>query len=51
MKYAVGMGSGVRIYTPSLIKIGIGIQNLIGADSQTRSHTDRISLLSFFFSK
>jgi hypothetical protein len=30
MKYAVEMGSGVMIYIPSLIKIGSGIQKLIG---------------------
>jgi hypothetical protein len=30
MKYAVEMGSGAMIYTPSFIKIASGIQNLIG---------------------
>jgi hypothetical protein len=30
MKYAVGMGSGAMIYIPSFIKIGLGIQKLIG---------------------
>jgi hypothetical protein len=30
MKYAVKMGSGVMIYTQSLIKIGAGIPMLIG---------------------
>jgi hypothetical protein len=30
MKYAVGMGLGVIIYIPSFIKIGSGIQKLIG---------------------
>jgi hypothetical protein len=30
MKYAVEMSSGVMIYIPSLIKIGSGIQKLIG---------------------
>jgi hypothetical protein len=52
MKYAVGMGSGAMIYIPSFIKIGSGIQKLIGGDTQThRQHGDRISLLSFFFLK
>jgi hypothetical protein len=30
MKYAVKMGSGAMIYVPSLIKIGSGIQKLMG---------------------
>jgi hypothetical protein len=30
MKYAVEMGSGAMIYTPSFIWIGWAIQNLIG---------------------
>jgi hypothetical protein len=32
MKYAVGIGSGAMMYEyiPSLIKIGLGIQKLIG---------------------
>jgi hypothetical protein len=30
MKYTVEMGSGVMIYVPSFIKIGSGIQKLIG---------------------
>jgi hypothetical protein len=33
MKYAVEMGSGVSIYIPSLMKIGSGIQKLMGGDS------------------
>jgi hypothetical protein len=37
MKYAVEMGSGGMIYIPSFIKIGSGIQNLIGG---THRHTD-----------
>jgi hypothetical protein len=48
MKYAVEAGSGVMIYIPSFIKIGSGIQKLIGGDTQ-RQHGDRISLLQFFF--
>jgi hypothetical protein len=30
MKYAVEMGSGAMIYTPSFIKVGSGIQKLMG---------------------
>jgi hypothetical protein len=30
MKYAVEMGSGVIVYIPSFIKIGAGIQKLMG---------------------
>jgi hypothetical protein len=30
MKYAAQMGSGAVIYIPSFIKIGSGIQKLIG---------------------
>jgi hypothetical protein len=35
MKYAVEMGSGAMIYIPGFIKIGSGIQELIGGDTQT----------------
>jgi hypothetical protein len=37
MKDAVEMGSGAMIYIPSFIKIGSGIQKLIGGfrDTQT----------------
>jgi hypothetical protein len=34
MRYAVGMGSGAMIYEPNFIKIGSGIQELMG-DTQT----------------
>jgi hypothetical protein len=37
MKYAIGMGSGAMIYTPSFIKIGSAIQKMIG---RTHRHTD-----------
>jgi hypothetical protein len=47
MKYAVEMGSGAMIYIQSFIKIGSGIQRLIG----DRHHGDRISLPSFFQNK
>jgi hypothetical protein len=46
MNYAVEMDSGAMIYISSFIKIGSGIQNLIGGDSQTyRQDGDLISLL------
>jgi hypothetical protein len=32
MKYAVEMGSSVMIYIPGFIKIGSGIQKLMGAE-------------------
>jgi hypothetical protein len=36
MKYAAEMGSGAMIFIPSVIKIGSGIQKLIGGgDTQT----------------
>jgi hypothetical protein len=47
MKYA-----GDMIYVPSLIKIGSGIQKLIGENSQThRQHGDLIILHLFFRNK
>jgi hypothetical protein len=46
MKYAVEIGSSAMIYIPSFIKIGSGIQKLIGGERFTdRQHGDRISLL------
>jgi hypothetical protein len=40
------MGSGAVIYVPSFIKIGSGIQKLIGGDTETdRQQRDLISLL------
>jgi hypothetical protein len=48
VKHAVEMGSGAMIYSyiPSFIKIGSGIQKLIGGHSQThRQPGDRKSLL------
>jgi hypothetical protein len=44
------MGSGVLIYVPSFIKIGSGVQKLIGG-GYTHTHgqqRDLISLLYFF---
>jgi hypothetical protein len=48
MEYAVEMGSGAMIYTPSFMKIGSNIQKLVRTITD-REHGDRISLLSFFF--
>jgi hypothetical protein len=53
------MGSGTMIYVPSFIKIGSGVQKLIGGihrHTQTNIHTHRqkrelISLLYFFQNK
>jgi hypothetical protein len=46
MTYAVEMGSDAMIYIPRFIKIGSGIQKLIGVDSQSyRQHGDSISVL------
>jgi hypothetical protein len=39
MKYAVEMGSGAMIYIPSFVKIGSGIQKLMGGGMEHR-HTD-----------
>jgi hypothetical protein len=46
MKYTVEMGSGAMIYIPSFIKIGSGIQKLIGGFKYTE-HGDSTSLLLF----
>jgi hypothetical protein len=35
MKYAIEMGSGATIYVPGFMKIGSGIQKLIGVDTKT----------------
>jgi hypothetical protein len=46
MKYAVEMGSVSMIYIPSFVKIGSGIQKLVGVNTQTqRQDEGRISLL------
>jgi hypothetical protein len=46
MKVAVGMGLGSMMYVPRFIKIGLGVQKLIGRDTQTlRQGEDRIRLL------
>jgi hypothetical protein len=41
MKYAVVMGSGAVIYIPSFVKIGSGIQELLGEAKDG----DRVSVL------
>jgi hypothetical protein len=41
------MGSGTTIYAPSFIKIGSGIQKLMGGYAHTQQR-DFISLLYFF---
>jgi hypothetical protein len=46
-KYATEMGSSVMIYIPSFIKIGSGIQKLIGG-YRHRQHGDLISVLPIF---
>jgi hypothetical protein len=52
MKYAVEMGSGAMIYISSFIKIGSGIQKLMGDDTQKhRQQGDLISLHLFFRNK
>jgi hypothetical protein len=54
MKYAIHMGSGAMMYIPSFIKIGSGLQKIIGGeDMQTQGHTDSmvISYAYFYFSK
>jgi hypothetical protein len=47
MNYAVEMGSGAMtyVYVPSFIKIGSGIQKLMGETQTHRQDADGISLL------
>jgi hypothetical protein len=40
MKYAFEMGSGAMICVPRIIKIGSGIQKLIGWWGDSQTHTD-----------
>jgi hypothetical protein len=51
VKYAVEMGSCAVIYIPRSMKIGSGIQKLIGGMHRHRQHGDFISLLVFFKNK
>jgi hypothetical protein len=41
MKYAIEMGSGTKIYITSFIKVGSGIQKLIGG---IHRHTGRLEI-------
>jgi hypothetical protein len=44
------MGSGVMIYIPNFIKIGLGIQKLMRGGYADRQHGDLvISLILFYF--
>jgi hypothetical protein len=45
MKYVTEMGSVAMINIPSFIKIGSGIQKLIGGGNTHKQDGDRISLL------
>jgi hypothetical protein len=52
MEYAVELGSGAMLHMPDFIKIGSGIQKLIGVDTPThRQDGDRIRLFSYFQNK
>jgi hypothetical protein len=54
MKYAIEIGSGAMIYIPSFIKIGSGIQKLMGGEGYLWTHKQRgdgISLILFFQNK
>jgi hypothetical protein len=48
MKYAVEMGLGALIYIPSFIKIGSGIQTLIGGDTHTQSLLSFLAYCPYF---
>jgi hypothetical protein len=43
MNDAVEMGSGAMIYIPSFIKIGLGIQKLMGRNTGTQTDITVIS--------
>jgi hypothetical protein len=50
IKYAVEMDSGAMIYIPNFIKIGSGIQMLMGGiHRHTRQQGDLINLILFVF--
>jgi hypothetical protein len=54
VNYAIEMNSGAIIYVPSFIKIGSGIQKLIGGGIHIQKHrrqSDLINLLLFFQNK
>jgi hypothetical protein len=45
MKYAVEKGSGAMTYIPSFIKIGSGIQKLVGEGfTDTHTYTDSMEI-------
>jgi hypothetical protein len=46
MKYATEMGSGAKIYVPSIRKIGSGVQKLIG---RIHRHTDSMVISEAYF--
>jgi hypothetical protein len=48
MTYAVEIGPGAMIYIPSFIKIGSGIQRLLGGGG-IRRHTEHGDLISLLF--
>jgi hypothetical protein len=48
MKYIIEVGSGAIIYMPSFIKIGSGIQKLIGGIRRHGKQADLTSLFLFF---
>jgi hypothetical protein len=52
MKHAIDMGSDAMIYIPRFIRIGSGIQKIIGGiHRHTRQHGDLINLRLFFQNK
>jgi hypothetical protein len=51
MKYAVEMGSGAMLHIPSFVKIGSGIQKLIGLDTQTAWKSHKLTFIFFFKNK
>jgi hypothetical protein len=51
MNYTVETSSGAIIYIPSFIKIGSGIQKLLGEGIHIRTHSKVISKPLFFQNK
>jgi hypothetical protein len=48
VKYAVEMGPDTTIYVPTFIKIGSGIQNLLGG-IYIQTHRQQDDLISLYF--